>query len=129
MMMKGEKARDFKGTMRKLIDYLGVYRIAIVVVMIFAAASTIFKIVGPKILGQATTRLFEGIMGQIGGGSEGVDFVYIGNIMLLMIFLYVLSTLFAYVQGWIMADVTAKVTYQFRKDIADKINRMPLQVF
>jgi ATP-binding cassette subfamily B protein len=129
MMMKGEKARDFKGTMRQLIDYLGVYRIAIVIVMIFAAASTIFNIVGPKILGKATTRLFEGVMGQIGGSSEGVDFVYIGNIMLLMIFLYVLSTLFAYVQGWIMADVTAKVTYQFRKDIADKINRMPLKYF
>ncbi len=128
-MMRGEKARDFRGTMRQLLDYLGSYKLAILVVMIFAAASTVFNILGPKILGQATTKLFEGVMGQINGSGEGVDFAYIGNILLMMIGLYLLATLFAYIQGWIMASVTAKVTYRFRKDIADKINRMPLRYF
>jgi ATP-binding cassette subfamily B multidrug efflux pump len=128
-MMQGEKAHDFKGTMRRLINYLGIYRNAILIVMIFAAASTIFNIIGPKILGKATTKLFEGIMGQIRGTGEGVDFVYIGNIMLSLVGLYLLSTFFAYIQGWIMSSVTAKITYQFRKDIADKINRMPLKYF
>ena len=128
-MMKGDKARDFKGTTSRFLKYLGVYKLAILIVMIFAAASTIFNIIGPKVLGNATTKLFEGIMGQISGTGTGVDFVYIGNILLLMVGLYLLATLFAYIQGWIMADVTAKITYQFRKDIADKINRMPLKYF
>ena len=127
--MKGDKARDFKATMRKLIEYLGAYRVAIVFVMILAAISTVFGIVGPKILGQATTKLFEGVMGQIRGTGTGVDFVYIGNIMLTLIGLYLLSALFGYLQGWIMAGLTAKITYRFRKDIADKVNRMPLRYF
>jgi ATP-binding cassette, subfamily B, multidrug efflux pump len=128
-MMRGEKPRDFKGTMRKLIQYLGAYRISILIVMFFASASTVFNIVGPKILGNATTKLFEGIMGQIAGTGQGIDFTYIGNILLLMVGLYLLSALFAYIQGWIMAGVSAKITYRFRKDIADKINRMPLKYF
>ncbi len=128
-MMRGEKARDFKGTMARLIKYLGVYRISILIVMIFAAASTVFNIAGPKILGKATTRLFEGVVGQLSGSGEGIDFTYIGNILLTLVFLYLLSAVFAYIQGWIMAGVTAKITYQFRKDIADKINRMPLRYF
>jgi ATP-binding cassette subfamily B protein len=128
-MMPGEKARDFSGTMRRLIQYLGVYKISILIVMIFAAASTVFSIVGPKILGKATTKLYEGILGQINGTGQGIDFTYIGNIILTMVALYLLSAVFAYVQGWIMAGVTAKITYQFRKDIADKINRMPLRYF
>lgn len=128
-MMRGEKAHDFKGTMRKLIAYLRPYQVAIIVVFVFAAASTVFNIAGPKILGQATTKLFEGVMGQINGTGQGVDFVYIGNILLLMVGLYLLSAVFGYMQGWIMAGVTAKVTYQFRKDIAEKINRMPLKYF
>jgi ATP-binding cassette, subfamily B, multidrug efflux pump len=128
-MMRGEKARDFKGTMRQLIQYLGVYRLPILVVMLFAAASQIFNIVGPKKLGEATTTLFNGVMGMIAGTGRGIDFVAIGNILLLLIGLYLLSTLFAYIQGWIMAGVAAKITYRFRKDIADKINRMPLRYF
>lgn len=128
-MMPGEKARDFKGTMRQLIRYLGVYRISIIVVMVFAAVSTVFNILGPKILGKATTKLFEGVMGQITGTGTGIDFVYIGNILLLMVGLYLLSALFAYIQGWIMAGISAKITYRFRKDIAEKINRMPLKYF
>ena len=128
-MMPGEKARDFRGTMRQLIRYLGAFRISIIVVMVFAAASTVFNILGPKILGQATTKLFEGVMGQVAGTGNGIDFVYIGNILLLMVGLYLLSAVFAYIQGWIMAGISAKITYQFRKDIADKINRMPLKYF
>jgi ATP-binding cassette, subfamily B, multidrug efflux pump len=128
-MMRGEKPRDFKGTMGKLIQYLGAYQISILIVIFFAAASTVFSIVGPKILGKATTKLFEGVMGQIAGTGQGIDFTYIGNILLLMVGLYLLSTLFSYIQGWIMAGVSAKITYRFRKDIADKINRMPLKYF
>ena len=128
-MMRGEKARDFRGTMARLLQYLGAYRIAIIVVMLFASASTIFSIVGPKILGQATTKLFEGVMGNIAGTGSGVDFVFIGNILLQVLGLYLISTLFSYIQGWIMADVSAKITYRFRKDIAEKINRMPLKYF
>jgi ATP-binding cassette, subfamily B, multidrug efflux pump len=128
-MMRGEKARDFKGTLRRFIQYLGAYRLSILVVMIFAAASTLFNTIGPKILGKATTRLYEGIVGQIQGSSTGIDFAYIGNIILVMVGLYFLSAFFAYIQGWIMADITAKITYRFRKDIAEKINRMPLKYF
>jgi len=129
MMMKGEKARDFKATMQKLLQALSPYRWQFVVVFVFAAASTVFNILGPKILGKATTKLFEGVMGQIAGTGEGIDFTYIGNILITMTILYLLATLFNYVQGWIMSGVAAKVTYQFRRDIAEKINRMPLGYF
>jgi ATP-binding cassette subfamily B multidrug efflux pump len=128
-MMKGEKARDFKGTMRKLIQYLGSYKIAIVIVMLFAVASTIFNIAGPKILGKATTKLFEGVMGQIAGTGTGIDFGYIGHIILITLGLYLGSSLFGYIQGWIMANISMDITYRFRKDIADKINRMPFKYF
>ncbi len=128
-MMKGEKARDFKGTMRKLIQYLGSYRLAIVIVMLFAVASTIFHIAGPKILGQATTKLFEGVMAQIAGSGSGIDFDYIGRIILITLFLYLGSSLFAYIQGWIMSGISMDITYRFRKDIAEKINRMPFKYF
>jgi ATP-binding cassette subfamily B protein len=128
-MMKGDKARDFKGTMQKLLQYLGSYKVAITITMIVAGASTIFTIVGPKILGKATTKLFEGVMGQITGTGTGIDFTYIRNILLLTLALYVVSTLLSYIQGWIMADVSMKITYRFRKDIAAKINRMPLKYF
>jgi ATP-binding cassette subfamily B protein len=127
--MKGDKARDFKATMRNLVKYLGEFRLAIVGVMLLAAASTVFGIVGPKILGKATTALFEGIMGKISGTGQGVDFTYIGNILLTLIGLYLLSAAFGYIQGWVMSGVTAKITYRFRKDIAAKMNRMPLGYF
>ena len=129
MMMPGEKARDFKGTMRKLLQFLKPYRVSILIVMVFAAFSTIFSIIGPKILGKATTRLFEGVLAQISGTGEGIDFVYIGNILLIMVGLYLLSSLFAYIQGWIMSGIAARITYRFRKDLAEKINRMPLKYF
>jgi ATP-binding cassette, subfamily B, multidrug efflux pump len=129
MMQRGEKPRDFKGTMRKLLEALRPYRWSFAVVLLFATASTIFNILGPKILGQATTKLFEGVMAQIAGTGEGIDFDYIGRILLIMVGLYLLATVFAFVQGWIMAGVSAKVTYRFRRDIAEKINRLPLRYF
>jgi ATP-binding cassette subfamily B multidrug efflux pump len=128
IMMSGEKARDFKGTMLKLIRYLGAYKVAISVVIIFAVASTIFSIVGPKILGNATTKLFEGVLAQI-AGTGTIDFGYIGNIILIMTGLYLLSSLFSFIQGWIMSGVSMDITYRFRKDISEKINCMPLKYF
>jgi ATP-binding cassette subfamily B protein len=128
-MLRAEKARDFRGTIGKLIKYLGAYNKLIVIVMIVAIASTIFTIVGPKLLGQATTKLFEGVMGQITGTGQGIDFDFIGNIILLTLGLYVTSAVFSYVQGWIMSGISMDITYKFRNDIATKINRMPLQYF
>lgn len=128
-MMGGEKARDFKGTLARLVQYLAPYRLPILVVMLFAATSTIFNIIGPKILGKATTRLFEGVMAQISGTGTGIDFPYIGNILITIGVLYLLSSLFTYIQGWVMSDVSAKMTYRFRKEIAAKINRIPLKYF
>jgi ATP-binding cassette subfamily B multidrug efflux pump len=128
IMMKGEKARDFKGTMLKLLRYLAAYKVSITVVIIFAIASTAFSIVGPKILGQATTKLFEGVLSQI-AGTGTVDFAYIGNILLTMTALYLLSSLFSLIQGWIMSGVSMDITYRFRKDISEKINHMPLKYF
>ena len=128
-MMKGEKARDFKGTMRQLLQYLGAYKIGILIVILFAVASTTFMIVGPKLLGKATTKLFEGVMGEIAGTGTGIDFAYIGQILLLTLALYLGSALFALIQGWIMSHIAMDITYRFRKDIADKINRMPFKYF
>ena len=125
----GEKARNFKATMHKLLEYLKPYRVSIIVVLVFAVASTIFAILGPKILGKATTKLFEGIVSQIAGTGDGIDFVYIGNIILLLVGLYLVSAIFSYIQGWIMTSVAMKLTYHFRKDISEKINRMPLRYF
>lgn len=128
-MLKGDRARDFKGTMRKLIAYLGSYKISIVIVMLFAVASTIFAIIGPKILGQATTKLFEGVIGIVTGTGSGIDFGYIGRIILITLGLYLASTLFSFIQGWIMASISTDITYRFRRDIAAKINRMPFEYF
>ncbi len=128
-MMQGEKASDFKRTMVNLIQYLGSYKIAIVIVMLFAVASTIFTIAGPKLLGQATTKLFEGVMEQIAGTGAGIDFDFIGRIILITLALYLVSALFSAIQGWIMSNISMDITYRFRKDIAEKINRMPFKYF
>ncbi|MFO7697191.1 MAG: ABC transporter ATP-binding protein, partial [Anaerolineae bacterium] len=128
-MMRGEKARDFKGTMRRLIAYLGSYRVSILFVMIVAVGSTIFSIVGPKIMGRATTRLFENVIAQIRGTGTGIDFDYIGRILLTVGALYLASALFAYIQGWIMSGISTDIAYRLRRDIAEKINRMPLRYF
>ncbi|MCB2291484.1 ABC transporter ATP-binding protein/permease [Clostridium sp. CS001] len=127
-MVGGEKARNFKGTMKKLINYLSVYKMSMLLVLIFAIASSVFSIVGPKILGKVTTKLFEGVMAKI-AGTGNVDFDYIGKIMILLVGLYVISSLFSYVQGFIMSKVSMKVSYNFRKNISEKINRMPLKYF
>ncbi|MDR3573014.1 MAG: ABC transporter ATP-binding protein [Anaerolineaceae bacterium] len=128
MALGTEKARDFKGTMVKLFQYLGSYKISITFVLIVAVASTIFSILGPKLLGNATTKLFEGVMNQI-AGTGSIDFAYIGNIILIVGFLYLISAIFSYIQGWVMSGVSMKITYRFRKDISQKINRMPLRYF
>ncbi len=127
-LMRGEKARDFRGTMVKLIQYLGGYRLPILAVMILAAASTVFAIVGPKVLGRATTKLFEGVLAQI-AGTGTIDFTAIGNIILLTGGLYLFSTALSYIQGWIMSGIAMDITYRFRRDISQKINRMPLRYF
>lgn len=129
MMRGGEKARDFKATMKKLIAYLVDYKVGLILVFIFATASTVFSIIGPKILGKATTKLYEGIVAMIAGVGTGIDFTYIGNIILLMIGLYLLSALFSFIQGWIMAGISTSITYKFRNQIVAKINRLPLQYF
>ena len=128
-MMKGDKARDFKGTMSKLLEYLGAYKIGIVVVLIFAVASTMFMIAGPKILGRATTALFDGVMGIITGSGAGIDFTAIRQILLITLALYLGSAIFSYIQGWIMSNIAMDITYRFRKDIAGKINRLPFKYF
>lgn len=127
-MGAGEKAKDFKGTMKKLLKYIGRYKIAIVFVMIFAVGSTVFNIVGPKILGKATTEIFTGLVGKVSGG-KGIDFGKIGIILLTLMGLYVISALFSLVQGFIMTGVTQKLTYRMRKEISEKINRMPMNYF
>ncbi len=126
--LKDDKASDFKGTMLKLIGYLGKYKVAVLIVMVFAIGSTAANIAGPKILGQATTTLFEGVLAQL-KGTGTIDFTSIGRIILITLGLYLLSALFAYIQGWIMADVATNITYRFRRDISEKINRMPLKYF
>ena len=127
-MGMGEKAHDFKGTMRRLIRYLGSYKIAITVIVIVSIGSTIFTILGPSILGQATTTLFNGVVAQL-SGKGSIDFAAIGRILLEVLALYLLSAILSYIQGWIMSGVAVKITYRFRKDISEKINRMPLRYF
>lgn len=129
MMRGGEKARDFKGTMSRLLKVLSPYKGTIIVVFVFAIGSTIFSIVGPKILGKATTKLFEGIVAQFSGTGTGIDFTYIGQILLLVLGLYLLSALFSFIQGWLMSGVSNKLTYDFRRMISKKINRLPLSYF
>jgi ATP-binding cassette subfamily B multidrug efflux pump len=128
MMRRGEKPRDFKGTLKKLIAYLGRYRGLILIIWLIAIASTVAMIVGPKILGKATTKLFEGVLAQI-AGTGTIDFPAIGHIILTVLLLYLLSAVLSYIQGWIMTDVAMNITYRFRKDISEKINRMPFKYF
>lgn len=127
-MMPGEKAKDFKGSIGKLIGNVGRYKIAVFIVMIFAAVSTLFSVVGPKILGKATTALSEGLMKKI-SNTGGIDFTYIGRVLLFVLALYAFSALFSFIQGWIMTGITQKICYQLRKDISEKINRMPMKYF
>ncbi len=126
--MGGGKARDFKGSIARLAGYVSRFKLAIIVVMIFAACSTVFGVIGPKILGRATTALSEGLMEKI-RGTGGLAFARIGQILLFVLGLYVLSAVFTFIQGWIMTGVTQKLCYRLRKEISEKINRMPMKYF
>lgn len=123
-----EKAKDFKGTLKKLISYIGAYKIPVFFVMIFAVASTIFNIWGPKILSKAITELFNGLIKKY-QGTGGIDFDKIGGILLFMLGLYLVASAFGIIQGWIMSTISQKITYRMRKEISEKINRMPMNYF
>lgn len=124
----GEKPKNFKGTLRKLISYLGVYKIAILIVMILAAVATVFSVAGPKIMAKATNALFDGLMSKI-AGTGGINFGYIGKILLFTLGLYIFSSVVSFVQGWIMTGISQKTSYRMRKDISEKIGRMPMGYF
>ena len=123
-----EKAKDFKGTIKKIINYIGGYKFGVIAVMACAVMSAVFHIVGPKILGKATTALSEGLMGKI-TGSGGIDFDYIGQILLTVLGLYLVSYVFSLIQGFTMSTITQKLCYKLRKELSEKINRMPLKYF
>ncbi|ADQ08122.1 ABC transporter related protein [Caldicellulosiruptor hydrothermalis 108] len=125
----GEKPKDFKTAMKKLIRYLSAYKVSLVAVMVLAMLSAAFSIAGPKILSKAITKIFEGIMSKISGTGSGIDFEYVGKIILILLGLYIVSALFGYIQGWIMSGVSMKLTYRLRKEISQKINRLPLKYF
>lgn len=127
-MAVGEKAKDFKGTMKKLLAYMRRYLPRIVLALLCAVGGTVFSIFGPKILGQATTKLFEGVIAML-TGTGGIDFGAIGQILLFLAGLYVLSALLSYVQGWVMAGIATKVSYAMRTDISQKIDRLPMSYF
>ena len=123
-----EKAKDFKGTIKKLIKYIASYKVALVFVMIFAIGSTIFNIVGPKVLSKATTEIFNGLVAKV-QGTGSIDFDKIGTVLLILLGLYLLSAFFSFVQGWIMTGISQKMSYRMRKELSEKINRMPMKYF
>lgn len=124
-----EKAKDFKGTFKKLMKYLGRYKFLIAVGVIFSIVSTVLDIIGPKVLGDATTVIYQGVMNMIADNGLGIDFEEIKRILLILIGLYVGSAVFWYFEGFILTKVTIKVTYRLRKEISQKINRLPLKYF
>jgi ATP-binding cassette, subfamily B, multidrug efflux pump len=128
-LQPGEKARDFKGTFQRLVDYLGRYNWLILGVLLIAAAATVFSILGPKILGRATTQLFQDVAAEIAGTGSGVNFEVIGQILIQVGILYTISAFLSFLQGYIMAGVSIDITYRFRQDIAQKINRLPMGYF
>ena len=123
-----EKAKDFKGSIKKLIKYIGRYKFAVLVVMISAAASTVFSVIGPKVLGKATTELASGLMKKI-QGTGAIDMDVIANILVMAVSLYIISAVFMFAQGWLMTGITQKICYRMRREISEKINRMPLKYF
>ena len=124
-----EKAKDFSGTMKKLLKHLSQYKILILLVILFSVGSAIFSIIGPKILGNATTEIYNGLIGRVTGTSAGIQFDKIAGILLTLLGLYGISMIFSYIQGWIMAGVSQNITYGLRKQISEKIHRMPLKYF
>ena len=127
-MRGGAKAKDFKGALKKLVKYMSVYKVQMLFVAVFAVCGTVFNIVGPKILGKATTEIFNGLVSKVSGGS-GMDFGKIGQILLITLGLYVVSALCSFIQGMIMTGISQKTTYRLRKDITEKVNRMPMDYF
>ena len=127
-MMPGEKAKDFKGSTLRLLSYMGKFKFALIGVLLFAVGSTLFNVIGPKILGQATTELFSGLVAKV-QGTGSINFGKIGTILLLLLGLYLLSALFSFIQGWIMTGVTQRLCYRLRRDISEKIHRMPMKYF
>ena len=127
-MRRGEKAKDFKGTMRQLLGYIGQHKVAVFVAVAFAVCSVIFNIVGPKVLGQVTTKLFEGLVAKVNGTGD-VDFDWIAKTLGFLLCLYLASSVCSLVQGWLMTGLSQKVCYDFRKQISEKINRLPLAYF
>ena len=124
-----DKPKNFKKTTKKLISsYLAKYKIALLVVFIFAIGSTIFTIVGPKILGNATTEIFNGLLSKLSGGT-GIDFGKVATIAITLLVLYIASAIFAFIQGFTMTSVSQKITYKLRNDIATKINKLPMKYF
>lgn len=123
-----EKAKDFKGSIKKIGSYLSEYRFRIIFVIIFAISSTIFSIIGPKILGQATTKIFTGLIAKV-SGTGSIDFTGLGRILINLLLLYMLSTIFSLIQGFIMTDISQKVIYRLRKELSEKIHRMPMNYF
>jgi ATP-binding cassette subfamily B multidrug efflux pump len=129
-MMAGEKAKHFKDTMKTFLKYLKPYRVPIILVLLFSIASTVFTIIGPKLLGNATSKLFEGAVNKMMHvPGAAIDFDYISRTMLFLLGLYLASAAFNYIQGWIMSGIAMKITYAFRRDIAAKINRIPFKYF
>lgn len=124
----GEKAKDFKGTSGKLLKYMGNYKIAVIAVMLFAVGSTVFNILGPRKLGEATTELATGLMAKI-QGIGGIDFTAIGKILLIVLGMYLISVILSFIQGFIMTGITQKICYRMRREITEKINRMPMKYF
>lgn len=124
----GEKARDFSGTLKKLVSYLNRYYAAIVAVVIFTIGSTVFNIVGPKVLGKATTEIFNGLVNKVNGGS-GIDFDAILRILLILIGLYAASTIFGYIQGFLMTGISQKMAFRMRKELSEKMNCLPMNYY
>ena len=124
----GEKAKDFKGTIKALLKYMGRYKIAVAAIMVFAAVSTVFNVIGPKILGEATTELFNGLIAKLTGAGS-IDFGKIGSILLMLLGLYGLCAALSFFQGLLMTEVSQRMSYRLRQDISEKINRMPLAYF
>ena len=127
-MMPGEKAKDFKGTIGKLLKYMGNYKYGLLAVIMFAIGSTVFNIIGPKILSKATTELFNGLMAKI-YRTGGINFEKIGTILLWLLGLYVISAILSLLQGWIMSGISQRLCFRFRREISEKINRMPMKYF
>ena len=127
-MQPTEKAKDFKDSMKKLFGYMGRYKFRFILMFIFAVAGTAFNIAGPKILGKATTELYKGLVAKV-NGTGGIDFDKIGKILLILLTMYLVSAVFSFIQGWIMTGVTQKLCFRFRKEISEKIDRMPMKYF